>query len=61
MCYVCTVGLICLFLSSEKGEVKLLTKGDNNSVDDRGLYSPGQLWVRKSEVVGRAKGYALYY
>ena len=58
---MCTDGLtnvfVCiLFRCSEKGEVKLLTKGDNNSVDDRGLYSPGQLWVRKSEVVGRAKG-----
>ncbi len=25
------------------GEVKFLTKGDNNSVDDRGLYAPGQV------------------
>ena len=27
----------------EDGEVKFLTKGDNNSVDDRGLYAPGQV------------------
>ena len=36
--------------------MKLLTKGDNNSVDDRGLYAPGQLWIRRNEVVGRARG-----
>jgi len=31
-----------------------LTKGDNNSVDDRNLYAPGQLWLRRSEIIGRA-------
>ena len=33
----------------EKGDgtVKFLTKGDNNSVDDRGLYAPGQFWLTK--------------
>ena len=44
------------FVFSDKGEVRLLTKGDNNAVDDRGLYNPGQDWVRRSEVVGRARG-----
>ena len=47
---------ILLFICSEDGNVKLLTKGDNNSVDDRGLYAPGQLWIRRNEVVGRARG-----
>ena len=36
--------------------MKFLTKGDNNQVDDRGLYAPGQLWLEKKDVVGRAKG-----
>ncbi len=36
--------------------VKFLTKGDNNSVDDRGLYSPGQLWLERKDVIGRAQG-----
>ena len=45
-----------LSLSSDKGEVRLLTKGDNNAVDDRGLYAHGQDWVKRSEVVGRARG-----
>merc|ERR1719341_590121 len=34
----------------EDGSIKFLTKGDNNSVDDRGLYAPVQLWLdRKDE------------
>lgn len=36
--------------------MKFLTKGDNNSVDDRGLYAPGQLWLKKDDIVGRARG-----
>ena len=38
------------------GNIKFLTKGDNNSVDDRGLYAPGQLWLERKDVVGRARG-----
>ena len=41
----------------EDGSVKILTKGDNNSVDDRGLYAPGQLWLKKKDIVGRTRGY----
>ena len=29
-------------------EVRLLTKGDNNQVDDRGLYAQNQLWVERT-------------
>uniref|UniRef100_U5EVP6 Signal peptidase complex catalytic subunit SEC11 n=1 Tax=Corethrella appendiculata TaxID=1370023 RepID=U5EVP6_9DIPT len=42
------------------GTVKFLTKGDNNAVDDRGLYAPGQLWLTKKDIVGRAKGFLPY-
>ena len=42
------------------GAVDLLTKGDNNAVDDRGLYSPRSSWVHAEDVVGRAKGYLPY-
>ncbi|XP_005112802.1 signal peptidase complex catalytic subunit SEC11A [Aplysia californica] len=42
------------------GKIKFLTKGDNNSVDDRGLYAKGQLWLEKKDVVGRAKAYLPY-
>lgn len=44
-------------VSRNNGSVKILTKGDNNSVDDRGLYAPGQLWLEKKDIVGRARGY----
>ena len=40
--------------------VKFLTKGDNNNVDDRGLYAPGQMWLEKKDVVGRANGFLPY-
>ena len=48
----------CLFFFffRENGDIKFLTKGDNNSVDDRGLYAPGQLWLQRKDVVGRARG-----
>ncbi|PIK58365.1 putative signal peptidase complex catalytic subunit SEC11A-like [Apostichopus japonicus] len=44
----------------ENGDIKFLTKGDNNMVDDRGLYAPGQLWLQRKDVVGRARGYVPY-
>lgn len=40
----------------ENGDIKFLTKGDNNAVDDRGLYKQGQHWLEKKDVVGRARG-----
>ncbi|KAI6649760.1 hypothetical protein LOD99_6549 [Oopsacas minuta] len=45
---------------SKDGKVKFLTKGDNNSVDDRSLYAPGQMWLERTDVIGRAKGYVPY-
>ena len=44
----------------EDGYVKFLTKGDNNSVDDRGLYVPGQFWLERKDVIGKAKGFVPY-
>lgn len=29
-------------------------------VDDRGLYAPGQFWLTRKDVVGRAKGFVPY-
>lgn len=55
--------MICqliLFFSRNNGTIKFLTKGDNNSVDDRGLYAPGQQWLEKSDMVGRARGFLPY-
>lgn len=44
----------------QNGTMKFLTKGDNNQVDDRGLYAPGQYWLERKDVVGRARGYVPY-
>ena len=45
---------------SPDGEVELLTKGDNNRVDDWGLYAPGQVWLKRDDVLGRAIGTLRY-
>jgi signal peptidase len=37
-----------------------LTKGDNNQVDDRGLYKRGQLWIKPSEIMGTVYGNVPY-
>jgi signal peptidase len=37
-----------------------LTKGDQNQVDDRGLYTPGQLWLERKDIVGKVKGYIAF-
>jgi signal peptidase len=42
------------------GNVELLTKGDNNRVDDRGLYAPGQLWLQREDILGKAVGTLRY-
>lgn len=36
-------------------KVRLLTKGDNNRVDDRGLYNRGQFWLDPDDIIGRAQ------
>ena len=38
------------------GEPAFLTKGDNNKIDDIGLYEPGQLWLKRKDILGRANG-----
>eukprot|EP00128_Syssomonas_multiformis_P001780 Colp12_sorted_trinity150504_noHs@13949 len=45
---------------NHKGEPIFLTKGDHNSVDDRGLYARGQLWLERDDIVGRARGFVPY-
>jgi signal peptidase len=42
--------------SRTTGEISILTKGDNNSIHDRGLYAKGQLWLKNSDVSGRVIG-----
>lgn len=45
---------------STSGKLALLTKGDNNQVDDRGLYRTKQNFIGKKEVMGRAFGFLPY-
>ncbi|KAG6426023.1 hypothetical protein SASPL_110236 [Salvia splendens] len=40
----------------DTGEVDVLTKGDNNGDDDIGLYAPGQRWLQRKHIIGRAVG-----
>jgi signal peptidase len=38
----------------------LLTKGDANPVNDRGLYTTGQLWLSRDELIGKVRAYCPY-
>lgn len=38
----------------------LLTKGDNNSLDDRALYHTGKVWLHDFDVIGKIKAYCPY-
>jgi len=38
----------------------LLTKGDNNSEDDKLLYGSQMKWLKRSNVIGRVKGFLPY-
>lgn len=44
------------------GDLKVLTKGDNNYGNDRegNIYAPGQSWIARDEVIGRARGFLPY-
>eukprot|EP00382_Lankesteria_abbotti_P003969 CAMPEP_0113846864 /NCGR_PEP_ID=MMETSP0372-20130328/1542_1 /TAXON_ID=340204 /ORGANISM="Lankesteria abbotti" /LENGTH=138 /DNA_ID=CAMNT_0000816051 /DNA_START=161 /DNA_END=577 /DNA_ORIENTATION=- /assembly_acc=CAM_ASM_000359 len=42
---------------SNTGAVSLLTKGDNNAIDDRSLYNDRQLWLTRDSVMGIVKGF----
>lgn len=42
------------------GKQYILTKGDNNPVDDRGMYSHGQMWITKEDIIGRVKAHVPY-
>jgi len=42
------------------GSFSMLTKGDNNQVDDRGLYAHKQNFIGRKEIMGRAVGFLPY-
>jgi len=52
--------ILKVHLNEATGFVELLTKGDNNRVDDRGLYAPGQLWLNRDDILGKATGTLRY-
>ncbi|KAI4335745.1 hypothetical protein L6164_014357 [Bauhinia variegata] len=44
----------------DTGEIFILTKGDNNPMDDRVLYNHGQHWLQQHHIMGRAVGFLPY-
>lgn len=42
---------------AEEEHLDILTKGDNNHMDDRLLYNRGQDWLHMKHIVGRAVGF----
>ena len=38
----------------------ILTKGDNNLIDDRGLYPRGVKWIHKNQILGKMRFYLPY-
>jgi signal peptidase len=44
----------------DNGEYQALTKGDNNPVNDRGLYERGELWLGKKHIFGRIRMFVPY-
>ena len=39
------------------GGVEVLSKGDNNYIDDRGLYAEGQMYLAPKHILGKGLGY----
>ena len=44
----------------KNGDFNILTKGDNNDADDRGLYEHKRYWLNSRHIIGRVKGSAPY-
>ncbi|RWR81715.1 signal peptidase complex catalytic subunit SEC11C [Cinnamomum micranthum f. kanehirae] len=46
----------------DNGEINVLTKGDNNQVDDKhgGIYANGQLWLQRQHIIGKVFGFIPY-
>lgn len=42
---------------NDKKELFILSKGDNNNVDDRGLYEPDKYWLENKHILGLSVGY----
>ena len=44
----------------DNGDYIAITKGDNNPVNDRGLYEKGDLWLTKKHILGRIRMFCPY-
>lgn len=44
----------------DNGQYLALTKGDNNPVNDRGLYPRGELWLNNKQILGRIRMFCPY-
>jgi hypothetical protein len=54
----CCVGLgLKVHERAETNEVEVLTKGDNNLRDGRGLYAHGQMWLQRHHIMGWSVGH----
>ncbi|KXN70020.1 hypothetical protein CONCODRAFT_7486, partial [Conidiobolus coronatus NRRL 28638] len=52
--------ILKLHVDAKTGKEFILTKGDNNPVNDRGIFDKEQLWLERKHITGRAKGYLPY-
>ncbi|WOL10828.1 signal peptidase complex catalytic subunit SEC11A-like isoform X2 [Canna indica] len=53
--------VIQLHEQRDTGDIYIITKGDNNDIDDRGLYAEdGHLWLQQHHIMGRAVGFLPY-
>ena len=43
-------------MNAETGELQFLTKGDNNPVNDRGIYKQKMLYLTDEMIVGKVLG-----
>lgn len=46
--------------NKNKEKYYLLSKGDANPVDDRGLYPDNRMWLKESEIIGKIRAYCPY-
>lgn len=47
-------------LNRDENDYYVLTKGDNNNVDDRALYVEKQIWLHKSDLMGKVRGFDFF-
>ena len=49
--------IIKLHQSIQTGTLQLVTKGDENGVDDRGIYNEGTPWLTQEQIIGKVVGF----